>query len=112
VEIGRETNCQVVIDNPSISSKHAQNIYQQGRWNIANLLSTNGIEHNGQRKLSAFLSDGDHLQLGSAHLVFYGQEQQAPKNGNNSTAKQSRATLLITILVIVLAVTAALFWLS
>jgi len=111
-EIGRDATCQVVIDDPSISSKHAQIIYQQGRWNIANLLSTNGIEHNGQRKLSAFLSDGDHLQLGSAHLVFFGQEQQVTKSVDSPATQQSKNTLLIVILLIVMAVTATLFWLS
>jgi pSer/pThr/pTyr-binding forkhead associated (FHA) protein len=69
-EIGRNTDSDIVLDHPSVSGKHAQIIHQNGRWKIVNLVSTNGILINGQKKLSAFLSDGDKIILGSTSLVF------------------------------------------
>jgi pSer/pThr/pTyr-binding forkhead associated (FHA) protein len=69
-EIGRNNDSDIVLDHPSVSGKHAQIIHQNGRWKIVNLVSTNGILINGQKKLSSFLSDGDKIILGSTSLVF------------------------------------------
>jgi pSer/pThr/pTyr-binding forkhead associated (FHA) protein len=103
-EIGREQHCQVQIDDPSISSKHAQIIFKSGRWSIANLLSTNGIEHNGERKLSAFLSDGDHLRLGIQHLMFFSDihSNTATSSPPNDSVTNNRIKYLSAALVVVI----------
>ena len=60
-EIGRDTDCDIVLEHSSVSTKHAQIIHHNGRWKIVNLISTNGIMVNGQKKLTSFLSDGDKI---------------------------------------------------
>lgn len=81
-EIGRDSNCDIVIEHSSVSNRHAQIIHQRGRWKIVNLVSTNGIVINGQKKLSAYLGDGDKIGLGSVDLIF-----KTPKSTQKSQSK-------------------------
>ena len=69
-EIGRDTDCDIVLEHSSVSTKHAQIIHHNGRWKIVNLISTNGIMVNGQKKLTSFLSDGDKIGLGLIQISF------------------------------------------
>ncbi|GAB3273510.1 FHA domain-containing protein [Parahaliea aestuarii] len=69
-EIGRDPNCEVLISEPSVSARHAQLIHQDGRWRLVNLVSANGIFVNGEKRLTAYLADGDEIRLGVATLIF------------------------------------------
>lgn len=69
-EIGRDPACEIAIDEPSVSARHAQLIHQDGRWRLVNLVSANGIFVNGEKRLTAYLADGDEVRLGVATLVF------------------------------------------
>ena len=53
-----------------MSSRHAQLIHQNGRWRLVNLVSANGIYVNEEKRLTAYLGDGDKIRLGMANLVF------------------------------------------
>jgi hypothetical protein len=81
-EIGRDSQCDIVLDHPSVSNRHAQIVHQTGRWKMVNLVSTNGIVINGQKKLTSYLSDGDKIGLGSVDLVF-----KASKSTNKKVKK-------------------------
>lgn len=70
-EIGREDSCEIMLDEPSVSARHAQLIHQEGRWRLVNLVSANGIFVNGEKRLTAYLADGDEVRLGKATLVFH-----------------------------------------
>lgn len=70
-EIGREPPSEIVLNEPSVSERHAQLIHQDGRWRVVNLVSTNGIFVNGEQCLTAYLSDGDEIRLGAVTLVFH-----------------------------------------
>jgi pSer/pThr/pTyr-binding forkhead associated (FHA) protein len=69
-EIGRIDSCDIVLDDPSVSSRHAQLIHQGGRWKIVNLVSTNGLFINGEKKLTAYLGNGDDILIGIRQLAF------------------------------------------
>ncbi|MFK8018625.1 MAG: FHA domain-containing protein [Pseudomonadales bacterium] len=69
-ELGRDQACNIVINDETVSTRHAQLISAAGRWKMVNLVSTNGIYVNGVRKLSSYLGDMDQIQIGSAHFVF------------------------------------------
>ena len=86
-EIGRDSNCDIVIEHSSVSNRHAQIIHQRGRWKIVNLVSTNGIVINGQKKLSAYLGDGDKVGLGSVDLIF-----KTPKSKQKFQSKNNKET--------------------
>ncbi len=69
-EIGREDSCEIMLQEPSVSARHAQLIHQGGRWRLVNLVSANGIYVNGEKRLTAYLADGDQIRLGLVNLIF------------------------------------------
>lgn len=80
-EIGREDSCEIMLDEPSVSARHAQLIHQGGRWRLVNLVSANGIFVNGEKRLTAYLGDGDQIRLGKVNLVFRASVN-APSSGS------------------------------
>lgn len=113
-EIGRTDSCDIAFDDPSMSQRHAQLIHENGSWRMVNLVSTNGIVVNGEKRLSVYLSDGDVIQLGGTTLAFYGIEggsPVAPGGAASTTAKEESggsSKLLPIALGAVIAIAAAL----
>jgi FHA domain-containing protein len=68
--LGRSRDCDIPIEDPNISRRHAEVVLEDGGWWIVDLGSTNGIEVNGQRVDRARLEVGDHIVLGRTELVF------------------------------------------
>jgi hypothetical protein len=68
--LGRSPDCDLVIDDPNVSRRHAEVRREDGRYVIADLGSTNGLELNGRRVQTASLSHGDRLVLGQTELFF------------------------------------------
>lgn len=68
--LGRLPECDVMLDDPSVSRRHAR-IQRRGMsWFIEDLGSTNGVKVNGSRVGESDLADGDRLQLGGVQLLF------------------------------------------
>jgi hypothetical protein len=68
--IGRSRECDLVIDDPNISRRHAEVRHDGEVWSVADLGSTNGVKVNGRRVESAALTPGDELTLGVIKLKF------------------------------------------
>ena len=68
--IGRLPECDVTLDDPSVSRRHARIRRNGMSWSIEDLGSTNGVKVNGSRVGESNLADGDRLQLGSVQLLF------------------------------------------
>jgi hypothetical protein len=68
--LGRLPECEVTLDDPSVSRRHARIWRQSGSWVIEDLNSTNGVKVNGAKVARADLADGDRLVLGSVQLLF------------------------------------------
>jgi hypothetical protein len=68
--IGRSRDCDITIDDPNVSRRHAEMRNEDGRWVVADLGSTNGVKVNGRRVERAALEPGDELVLGLARLRF------------------------------------------
>lgn len=68
-EIGRATSCDIVIDDPSVSSNHAQIINEGARWKLIDLMSANGTYVNGEKGLSTYLANGDLIRFGTIDAV-------------------------------------------
>jgi pilus assembly protein CpaF len=66
--IGRSSNCDVVITDPTVSRRHARLILREGRWILQDLASTNGSHLNGRRVGRCELRPGDELYLGDIGL--------------------------------------------
>lgn len=68
--LGRGNHCEVVFDEPSVSTEHARLSYHEGAWTLEDLESRNGTRCQGRQVVRAALSPGDLIQLGSLTLLF------------------------------------------
>ncbi len=68
--IGRSRQCDVVVNDPNVSRRHAEVRREADAYVVVDLDSTNGILVNGQEVKRAALADGDRLQLGTTGLRF------------------------------------------
>jgi Protein of unknown function (DUF3662)/FHA domain len=68
--LGRSRDCEITIEDPNISRRHAEIRLDNGTWSIADLGSTNGVEVNGERVSEARLEPGDRILLGRTEAVF------------------------------------------
>ncbi len=66
--IGRHESCDVVLENDSVSRRHARLLARDGSWIIEDLASLNGTSVNGVRVGRCQLQPGDHLSLGHQRI--------------------------------------------
>lgn len=66
--VGRHHGCDVMLDEPTVSRRHARLVFRDGGWVLQDLDSTNGTLVNGARIGRCALRPGDHLTLGYARL--------------------------------------------
>jgi pSer/pThr/pTyr-binding forkhead associated (FHA) protein len=62
---GREVGCDVVVNDSSVSRRHAVVERRGDRWLISDQQSANGTFVDGQRVIQAYLRPGQELRLGS-----------------------------------------------
>jgi hypothetical protein len=70
VVLGRSRDCDIVIDDPNISRRHAELRREGDGWLVADLGSTNGVKVNGRRVNEQRLNPGDEITLGLERLTF------------------------------------------
>jgi len=69
--IGRGADCDIRINDHSVSRRHAEIRPGAGGWTLEDLGSTNGVRLNGRALEGAQpLSAGDRVELGSTEIVF------------------------------------------
>lgn len=68
--VGTAADCDVVLKDPSISSRHAEFIGSSGGYRINDLGSTNGTFVNDKRISSHDLIDNDNVRLGRTNFKF------------------------------------------
>jgi Protein of unknown function (DUF3662)/FHA domain len=68
--IGRSRDCDLTLDDPNVSRRHAEISNEDGTYWVVDLGSTNGIEVNGSRVERAELENGDLIVLGRTSLTF------------------------------------------
>jgi hypothetical protein len=70
--IGRSPDCDIFLDDVTVSRKHALLVGEGGRFRIEDQGSLNGTFVNKKRIDSAPLANGDELQIGKYRLTFLG----------------------------------------
>lgn len=68
--IGRGNECDLVLNKKGISRKHAEIVFQSGRFVVNDLDSLNGLKVNGYKVARVILEEGDSIKLGEVGLVF------------------------------------------
>lgn len=69
ISIGRHHGCDVVLEDPQVSRRHAQLRFRDGRWIVRDLESRNGTFVNGLRVGRCELRPGDEIVFGSTALT-------------------------------------------
>jgi pSer/pThr/pTyr-binding forkhead associated (FHA) protein len=75
VTVGRHENCDVFLDDVSVSRHHG--IFTKtasGRITVRDLNSLNGTYVNGSRVEETVLHSGDEVQIGKFKMIFWGAE--------------------------------------
>jgi hypothetical protein len=71
IVIGRGPMCQITIEDPMLSRRHARIDLSGDRPTLEDLRSRNGTQLNGRPVLGrATLADGDRIRMGTQELVF------------------------------------------
>lgn len=70
VDIGRDPNCSLQIDEPVISRRHAKLIKKWGGIVLMDLDSRNGCFVNNEKVSEKLLRDGDKVLLGTMKLIY------------------------------------------
>lgn len=63
--VGRHSEADVRLQLPDVSRRHCRFVFAQGRWQVFDLNSLNGIFVNGAKLKQATLRHRDQLQIGS-----------------------------------------------
>ena len=66
--IGRSSSCQIVLGDDTVSRRHAELRFEDGRWLLRDLDSSNGTYVNGRWITEAEVRAGDVIHLGGCAL--------------------------------------------
>jgi hypothetical protein len=70
VALGRSPECDYVVDDPTVSARHAELRRTAAGWSLRDLGSRNGTRVNGWLLKEHALADGDEIELGAVSFVF------------------------------------------
>lgn len=70
INLGRGSDNDLVISDPSVSKKHATILLVDNHWELTDNCSSNGITVNGRSVKKIFLEHGDKIEIGGATLRF------------------------------------------
>jgi len=73
--IGRHPNSDIVLDDITVSRRHAQVVYAGGAYVVRDVGSLNGTYVNQQRTDETRLYHGDEVQVGKFRLVFFDRSE-------------------------------------
>jgi hypothetical protein len=68
--IGRSKDCDIKIEDPNVSRRHAEVRREGPAYWLIDLGSTNGTDVNGRRAQRTKLKDGDRILMGATALIF------------------------------------------
>lgn len=72
VLIGRDPQCDVVLDDATASARHARLSFHHNQWWLEDLESTNGTRLNQERiETPAIVVDGDTIECGQTVLLVH-----------------------------------------
>jgi hypothetical protein len=70
VRVGRSTDCELVLEDSSVSRRHAEFWFEGGSWRLRDLGSKNGVYVDGMPVREAVLPPNCWLRLGDVHCEF------------------------------------------
>ena len=83
--IGRSEECEVTIEDPLVSRKHARILFEGDDVTLEDLGSRNGVRVNGKPvKGSHLLVDGDRVRIGTQDFVFCRVQQKVDRQSKTT----------------------------
>ena len=70
VVLGRSRECDIQVEDPNVSRRHAEIVQEGSAYWLVDLGSTNGIEVDGRRVQRARLDDGSRFRIGETTVTF------------------------------------------
>jgi hypothetical protein len=70
MRIGRSPDCEIFLDDVTVSRNHAVLVSRDGQWVVEDQGSLNGTFVNRKRIDSAPLAEGDEVQIGKYRMTF------------------------------------------
>jgi pSer/pThr/pTyr-binding forkhead associated (FHA) protein len=70
LRVGRSPACDILLEDPSVSRRHAVIVHRGGRAVLLDDRSLNGVFVNGERVGEAALTDGDSIVIGHVSLRY------------------------------------------
>jgi serine/threonine-protein kinase len=82
MSLGRRSDQEICLPEPTVSGKHATLRWQSGSWAIDDLGSTNGTyaDHSYERKQSVTLLHGGEVQLGECRVKLVSFDNASPQH--------------------------------
>lgn len=77
VTVGRLADNVLHLDEASVSSHHAEILFQDDEYHLHDLGSTNGTFVNGEQITEAVLNNSDEIRFGKVDAIFTGEEKEA-----------------------------------
>lgn len=90
--VGRISENTLQIEDASVSSRHAEILFENNTWFIRDLGSTNGTFLNGSKIDNAVLNHGDELRIGSIVTLYTSQSDGANHSAGAATDLAPAAT--------------------
>ncbi len=87
--VGRLPECDLKLEDGSISRRHAKISSKNGAIFVADLDSSNGIQHNGRRVKECQLRPGDLLTIGAIAFSVVGEESDSEASPTPSPSELS-----------------------
>lgn len=101
-QIGRGTDCRIVLTDPLCSRVHATIAQEGDVWRVRDAESRNGTFVNGQKVDDAVLAEGHYLRVGSTEFIFHQSHETPPSHSDFDPAitqtvlKETRTAVLET----------------
>lgn len=77
-QLGRSQDCEFLLEDQSISKRHAELYFDEDHWHIRDLGASNGVLVNFEKVDQQALRDGDRIKLGRLEFEFTQGEHTGP----------------------------------
>lgn len=92
--MGRGSECDLVLQGKGVSRRHAEIIFQSGRFVVNDLESLNGIKVNGYKVSRVILEENDTVRLGDVSLKFQSGASAEKGIKQDSRSQKPKRSLL------------------